>query len=95
MTLEEVAAGAEAKKQPIRAIYGPEPLREGEYPTTYIVGSNAYDARLGPVERITYREEFYGDHGLGWFDVFTAEGRIASMSARQVAEVHYRLTVPA
>lgn len=68
----------------INAIYGTEPMREGEYPTSFLVGYGK-----PPVEAITYREHNYGDHGLGWFDV-TVEGQVvASMAARAVAEIRY------
>lgn len=90
MTREDVAAAEAAKHQLVAAVYGPEPNREGEYPTAFIVGQNC--GAMGEtlvVERIDYREDNFGDHGLGWFDVFADGKRVASLSARHVAEVRY------
>ena len=43
--------------------------------------------------RIAYREVDYGDHGLGFFDVFVEvdgeERQIVSVAARAIAEIHY------
>lgn len=64
----------------IRAIYGAEPHRDGEYPRCWMVG---YDA----VTKIERRDEFYGDHGLLWFDVYNGDRVVASMNARYVAEI--------
>ena len=72
----------------ISAIYGAEPRRDGEYPSIYIVGQS--DWRKGPsVTSIKYREDNFGDHGVGWFDVYAGEARLASMGARHVAEIIY------
>lgn len=66
----------------IRAIYGPEPLRDQEFPRCWMVGSDA-------VTRIEKREDNYGDHGLLWFDVYEGDRLVASMSGRHVAEIIY------
>ena len=77
---------------PISLICGVEPLREREYPTIYKVGDRAHlpddDDKL-VVTAITFREDYFGDHSLCWFDVFAGERLIASMSARHVSEVQY------
>lgn len=71
----------------IMAIYGCEPMREGEYPTAIIVGSSIRDRAVAKIAR---REDNFGDHGLLWFDAMDDEGRvIMSISGRAVAEVHH------
>ena len=79
------------RQEPIMSIYGAEPMREAEYPQAYIVGhppGAASDDLI--VTKIEFREDNYGDHGLGWFDVWAGETLLASMSARHVADVHYQ-----
>lgn len=71
----------------IKAIYGPEPMREGEYPTGYEVGRNT---PAGAVTEIKVRHDNFGDHGIGWFDVYAGEKLIASMNQRATAEVYYQ-----
>lgn len=74
----------------IAAIYGEEPHRENEYPFGYVVGNDCYN--MGHHFRVTAimsREDNYGDHGIGWFDVFSGEHLIASISQRHVAQVHF------
>ncbi|MGB3833778.1 MAG: hypothetical protein WA975_18155 [Mesorhizobium sp.] len=66
----------------IHAIYGPEPLRDGEFPRCWMVGHDA-------VTKIEPREDNFGDHWLLWFDVYAGDRRIASMSGRHVAEIIY------
>lgn len=67
--------------QPIKAIYGHEPMREGETPEAYIVGHNS-------VARIEHEMHNYGDHGIGWYNVFREDGAmVASMQERAVASV--------
>lgn len=76
----------------IRAIFGHEPMREGEYPSTFIVGQKVFgpDLRDGAtVTRIVRRDENFGDHGIGWFDVYADKTLIRSISHRATAEVHY------
>ena len=76
----------------IKGICGMEPSREGEYPCAYYVGSQFGNAGIEPcgiVTEIRYREDNYGDHGLGWYDVFIGEVRVASMQARAVADIFY------
>lgn len=72
----------------IKAIYGFEPQREGEYPVCYIVGS-PWTGGGGIVTEITYYEHNYGDHGLGWFRIAVDGTTVAEMAARAVAEIHY------
>lgn len=66
----------------IRAIYGAEPQREGEYSRCWMVGFDA-------VTKIERREDNFGDHGLLWFDVYEGDRLVASMSGRHVAEIIY------
>ena len=78
----------------IFGILGHEPNRKDEYPMAYMVGS-----LCGPqgneqtTSRISYREIDYGDHRLGFFDIFVEvdgeEQHISSMAARAIAEIHY------
>lgn len=77
-------------ENPIRAIFGAEPMRKGEYPTAYIVGSPALSSDH-VVTSIAYREDNYGDHALGWYDIWVGETLLASMSARHVAEIHFQV----
>jgi len=73
--------------KPIKGIWGHEPMREGEYPSAFIVGSPCGDFL---VTKVTFREDHYGDHGIGWFDVWSEETLIGSVNARAVSEVHYQ-----
>lgn len=41
------------------------------------------------ITKIAYREEYYGDHSLGWFDVFAGDTCVLSQSERFVSEVGY------
>lgn len=75
--------------QPIAAIYGPEPMRADEYPSAYLIGHRWENPGTPDVERIVYRLENYGDHGIGWFDIYAGGKRVASMAERHVAEVRY------
>lgn len=68
--------------QTIKAIYGQEPIRQGEYPSAAIVGADG-------VTRIVSRDEHWGDHGLCWFDVYKGEQRVRSINARHIAEIFY------
>lgn len=71
----------------IKAIYGCEPMRDGEYPTAIIVGS---PIRERMVARIARREDNFGDHGLLWFDALDEAGQvIMSISGRAVAEIYH------
>lgn len=74
--------------QPISGLFGHEPGREGEYPSAHRVGFPLI-AGQPPVDLITYREDNFGDHGLGWFDVHAGGRIVASVAARAVAEIHY------
>ena len=79
----------------ILAIWGYEPPRKDEYPMAYVVGSpcGTRGQESAPTSRIAYREVDYGDHRLGFFDVFIMVGgeerQVVSVGARAVAEVHY------
>ena len=66
----------------IKAIYGQEPMREREFQDCFCVGENG-------VTEIRNRDENYGDHGLGWYDVFKGEFLAMSMSARHVSLILY------
>lgn len=75
----------------VQAIYGHEPLREKEYPFAYEVGKLVAMPVGNCVERIEFREDNYGDHGLGWFDVWLEDGNLlASVNVQAVAEVRYQ-----
>ena len=70
-------------KATISSIHGPEPYREGEYPVSFAVGH-------GGVTSITYRDDYHGDHSIGWFDVWAGENTIiSSLGERHVAQVCY------
>lgn len=76
----------------IRAIFGQEPMREGEYPAAFIVGQKAFGPDLPGgriVTKIVRREDFFGDHAICWFDVYAEGDLLWSMSARAVAEIHW------
>lgn len=73
---------------PVKTLIGHEPGREGEYPSLFAIGTPMRQGQP-PVDLITYREDNYGDHGLGWFDVSAGGQIIASVAARAVAEIHY------
>lgn len=66
----------------INAIWGQEPMREGEYPDCHMVGSNG-------VTRIERREENLGTYGLVWFDVFKGDEVAWSVNASFVASIRY------
>ena len=72
----------------IKRIFGAEPPREGEYPTTYTVGEN-FGWSKSIVTRIERREENFGTYGILWFDIFVGDVLLASMNAMAVSEVHY------
>ena len=79
----------------IHWIIGHDPLRKEEYPFTARVGS--YIAEKHAVVKIVARTDNRGDHGIGWFDVFTssledgAETKLyCSVNERHVAEVYYK-----
>lgn len=74
--------------QKIIAIYGMEPMREGEYPSGFQIGSKIA-GRDEEVTEIKRRDDNFGDHGIGWFDVYAGESVAISMSLRATAEVVY------
>lgn len=83
--IDGVAAAIRGKAkmtQIIKAVYGPEPMREGENPSCEIVGH-------GGVTRIERREDNLGTYGIAWFHVFKGELLVKSYNALHVAEVIY------
>ena len=70
----------------IRALGGPEPARDGEYPWAVDVGK-PFNGEV--VARIEHRIDDRGDCGVGWFDVFSDTHLLASFNERYVAEVLY------
>ena len=72
----------------IKSLTGPEPLREGEYPLHVTPGWKLPGTEY-VVSRIELRIEHRGDHGIGWFDVYSGERVVASFNERFVAEVGY------
>jgi hypothetical protein len=75
-------------EQPIQWIAGHEPVRGGEYPIFHRAGQPVAPGDV-EIEQITYRHANYGDHGLGWFDVWAGGMVIKSVAARAVAEIKY------
>ena len=72
----------------IQAIHGIEPMREGEYPMSYMVGS--FDRGLNATVTSILREtENFGDHGLLWFHIYAGNDKISSIQGRAVAQVIY------
>ena len=76
------------KTKTVRGVVGVEPNREGEYPPTAFVGDyvDGSDDKVTAIER---REDYFGDHGIAWFDVFAGDRLVKTLGARYVAEVHY------
>ena len=76
------------KTKRIRGIVGLEPNRESEFPPTAFVGwkDSATQAEITAIER---REDYYGDHSIVWFDVYTGDRLVKSLGARYVAEIYY------
>lgn len=69
----------------IKAIFGMEPRREGEFPMAYIAGD-------GNVASILRREENLGSYGITWFDIVgDGENIIVSVNALAVSEIHYAI----
>ena len=66
----------------IKAVYGEEPHREGEYPHAYTVGFDG----VASIDRI---EENLGEYGLVWFHVYREGRLIGQLNARHVAAVLY------
>ena len=71
-----------SEKPRIKALYGPEPMREGEYPFSATVGFDG-------VTRIEEYMQNLGDHGVLWFDVYHGDTLVKRFGARHVAEIHY------
>ena len=76
-------------ESPIKAIWGMEPMREREYPQCYIIGHPAMSG-TPVVTAIKRRDDYFGDHSISWYDIWSGEMLVASMSARAVAEIHYQ-----
>ena len=74
-------------KPAISAIYGLEPMRDGEFQTAFILGAKHKEHTVTSIE---YSEHNYGDHGLGWFVVKSGDTLLVEMQARAVAEVYYK-----
>jgi hypothetical protein len=70
-------------------IFGFEPMRENEFPSAFIVGTPIRGTE--PVSKIEPRQDYRGDHAIGWFDVYVGDQLVASMNERAVAEVHYEV----
>ena len=70
------------KQQQIVQIIGHEPNREGEYPFFYKVG-------LFGVTKIINTERYYGDHGIGQFDVYKGDDLFATVTHKAIAEIRY------
>ena len=66
----------------VKGIYGPEPMRENEYPISYTVGFDG-------VTRIDWEMQNYGDHGIGVYHVFKGDDLHATLVLRNLAEVQY------
>lgn len=73
----------------IRLIVGMEPGREGEYPSTYSVGTKLRSPAQHTITRIERREENLGTYGIVWFDVFAGDILLASMNALATSEICY------
>jgi hypothetical protein len=73
---------AESAERIITGIWGAEPLREGEYPDSHMVGHS-------DVTRIVRRDENLGTYGIVWFDVFKGEDLAWSCNASFVASIRY------
>ena len=63
-------------------ICGFNPKEDGALPTFFQVGANG-------VSKIEAETEDYGDHGLGWFNVYFGDELLQRMAARAVAEIRY------
>ena len=75
----------------IKGIYGLEPMREGEWPVGYtVLETDPRTKRM--ITHIEHEEWNRGDHGVGWFVVYSAGDVIARMGERAVAEIHYATT---
>lgn len=73
---------AESAERIITGIWGAEPMREGEYPDSHMVG-------YSDVTRIVRREEGLGTYAIIWFDVFKGEELAWSLNASFVSSVRY------
>ena len=71
---------------PINHICGEEPHRENEYPLTFTVGDTFRDFEVTHIE---HREDNRGDHGVGWFDIYSGKKRLASLNERFTSYVEY------
>ena len=76
------------KTKPVRGIVGVEPNREGEVPPTAFVGweDTGTQAEVTAIKR---RVDYFGDHGIAWFDVYAGDRLLKSLAERYVAEIYY------
>lgn len=66
----------------VRAVYGPEPNRQGEFPVAHIVGFDG-------VTQIIEQQDNLGDYGISWFCVFKGDFESTRLNARHVAQVEF------
>lgn len=70
------------KERKIIAVYGMEPMREGEEPDAWRVGF----AGVTHIERMS---ETFGEYGIDWFRIWSGDILLASMNARYTATIIY------
>ena len=63
----------------------------GDEPSVFRTGARRLDGKP-PVSRIEYSTENFGDHGLGWFDVWCGDRHIFTIAARAVAEIEWEVS---
>lgn len=66
----------------IKSIYGPEPLRSGEWPVGHVVGFDG-------VTHIDEKDENLGTYGIHWFCVWAGDQEICRLNAVHVAQVDF------
>jgi hypothetical protein len=66
----------------IRSVYGPEPMRPGEFPIAHVVGFDG-------VTSITKIEENLGTYGIQWFCIWHGERETCRLNALHVAQVDF------
>lgn len=71
----------------IESITGHEPPRADEYPLYYKVGDPVSQTYPKTVTAIRRTVENRGDHGIGWFNIYTEDGIRAIVNERAVAHV--------
>lgn len=70
----------------IKTIHALEPMREGEYGSSYQVGSKLNGHEITAIER---HDEYLGDRFEIWFHAMAGDLRVATMSGRAVSEIYY------